>query len=188
METVLPSEFKRMMVLMLEGAPYIIEDLHQSGTAQTKHKLHTRLRHLKSGHVTDRVFADNERVIVGQLETRRVTYSYSQAGTHVFLDATTYDELNLNDERLGDRRWFLKENEEYKALVLDGSFVNIVLPTQIPLKVLETTPPARGGSDNAWKEAKLETGLEIMVPLFIVKGETIWVDTAAKKYAGKQNL
>jgi elongation factor P len=186
METVLPTEFKRMMVLMLEGAPYIIEDSHLSGTAQTKHKLHTRLRHLKTGHVLDRVFAENERVQVAHLETRRVTYSYTQGDMHVFLDSASFDELDLHDQRLGERRWFLKENEEYKALFLDGVLLDVVLPPQVPLQVLDTAPPVRGGSDTAWKEAKLETGLAIMVPLFIAKGETIRVDTASKKYAGKQ--
>jgi elongation factor P len=188
METVLPSEFKRMMVLILEGAPYMIEEFHQSGTAQTKHKLHTRLRHLKTGHMIDRVFAENDRVPVAHLETRRVTYSYSQADMRVFLDAETFEELDLNDERLGERRWFLKENEEYKAMFLDGALLDIVLPPQVPLQVLDTAPPVRGGSDTAWKEARLETGLEIMVPLFIAKGETIRVDTASRKYAGKQTL
>lgn len=185
METVLPSEFKRMMVLILEGAPYIIEEFHQSGTAQTKHKLHTRLRHLKTGHMIDRVFAENERVPVAHLETRRVTYSYSQAGVHAFLDAETFEELDLNDERLGERRWFLKENEEYKALRLDGKLLDIVLPPQIPLKVVDTAAPVRIGLTTSWKEAKLETGLQIMVPLFIANGDIVRVDTAEKKYLGK---
>jgi len=60
------------------------------------------------------------------------------------------------------------------------------MPPQIPLKVLETAAPIRGGSDSAWKEARMETGLQIMVPLFIAKGETIRVDTAGKKYAGRE--
>ena len=54
MQTVLPSEFKRGMVLMLEGAPHVIDELHTSGTAQTRHKLHARLRHLKTGHILER--------------------------------------------------------------------------------------------------------------------------------------
>jgi elongation factor P len=185
MQTVLPSEFKRMMVLMLDGAPYVIEDLHTSGTAQTRHKLHTRLRQIKTGHVIDRVFAENERVATVQLETRHINYSYSQGNSHVFLDAQTFDELDLSDEQLGERRWFLKENEEYKALLLEGKLFDVVLPAQIPLQVVETAPPVRGSSDTAWKEAKLETGLQIMVPLFIAKGETIRVDTAGKKYVGR---
>jgi elongation factor P len=175
-----------MMVLMLDGIPHVIEEFRTSGTAQTRHKLHTRLRQLKTGRIIDRVFADNERVPVAQLETRRATYSYARGDTHVFIDVERFDEFELSNEQLGDRRGFLKENEEYKALLLDGSLLDIVLPPQIPLKVVDTAAPIRGGSDSAWKEAKLETGLQIMVPLFIAKGETIWVDTAGKKYAGRE--
>lgn len=186
MQTALPSEFKRMMVLMLDGVPHVIEDLHTSGTAQTRHKLHTRLRQLKTGHLMERVFAENERVPVVQLESRRVAYSYTKGGLRVFLDAESFEELDLTDEQLGERRWFLKENEEYKAMLLEGKLLDIVLPPQVPLKVVNTAPPIRGGSDNTWKEAKLETGLEIMVPLFIAVGETVRVDTASRKYVGRE--
>jgi len=186
MQTILPSDFKRQMVLMLEGGPHVIEDLHTSGTAQTRHKLHTRLRHLTTGRLTDRVFAESERVPVAPLETRRVTYSYAKADVQVFIDIETFDEFEFSNEQLGERRWFLKENEEYKALRLDGRLLDLVLPPQLPLKVVETAPPTRGGADGAWKEAKLETGLQIMVPLFIAKDDTIRVDTAGKKYLGKE--
>lgn len=186
MQTILPSEFKRQMVLMLDGAPHVIEDLHTSGTAQTRHRLHTRLRHLTNGRLIDRVFAENERVVIAPLETRRVTYSYAQAGTQVFIDAETFEEFEFSNEQLGERRWFLKENEEYKALRLDGRLLDIVLPPQIPLKVMDTAPPGRGGLNASWKEAKLETGLQIMVPLFIATGEIVRVDTAGKKYLGRE--
>jgi elongation factor P len=186
MQTILPSEFKRQMVLMLDGAPHVVEDMHTSGTAQTRHKLHTRLRHLLTGRLIDRVFAENERVVVADLETRPVTYSYAQADGQVFIDAETYDEFEFSNEQLGERRWFLKENAEYKALRLDGKLLDIVLPPQIALKVVDTVPPARGGATAEWKEAKLETGLPIMVPLFIANGEMIRVDTAGKKYLGRE--
>jgi len=186
METILPSEFKRQMVLMLDGAPHVIEDMHTSGTAQTRHKLHTRLRHLTTGRLIDRVFAESERVVVAPLETRRVTFSYAQAETLVFIDTETFDEFEFSNEQLGERRWFLKENEEYKALRLDGRLLDLVLPPQISLKVVDTAPPARGGSNSSWKEAKLETGLLVMVPLFITTGEIIRVDTVGKKYLGRE--
>jgi len=175
-----------MMVLMLDGSPHVVEDMHTSGTAQTRHKLHTRLRHLTTGRLIDRVFAENERVPVAPLETRRVNYSYAKGQTYVFIDADTFNEFEFSNEQIGERRWFLKENEDYKVLLLDGILLDIVVPPQIPLKVVDTPPPARGGLDASWKEAKLETGLNIMVPLFITNGETIRVDTAAKKYAGRE--
>ena len=186
MQTVLPSEFKRQMVLMLDGAPHVVEDMHTSGTAQTRHRLHTRLRHLTTGRLVERVFAENERVVVAPLETRRVTYSYAQAESQVFIDAETYEEIEFSNEQLGERRWFLKENAEYKALRLDGRLLDIVLPPQISLKVVDTTPPARGDLNSSWKEAKLETDLQIMVPRFIANGEMIRVDTAGTKHLGRE--
>ena len=187
MQTVLPAEFKRAMVLMLDNAPHVLEDFHASGTAQTRHKLHARLRNLKTGRLTERTFVENERISVAQLETRTVQFSYKQGDTYSFLDTQSFEELVLSSEQVGERHWFLKENEEYKALFLEGRLLDIVLPPQIPLQVVETAPPVRGGSDSAWKEARLETGLDVMVPLFIAQGEVIRVDTHDRKYAGKSN-
>ena len=104
----------------------------------------------------------------------------------VFSDAETFGEFQFSNEQLGERRWFLKDNEENKALRLDGRLLGLVLPPQSPLKVVDTAPPTRGGPDGAWKEAKLETGLQIMVPRFVANGEMIRVDTAVKKYLGKE--
>lgn len=185
MQTVLPSEFKRGMVLMLDGAPQVIDDFHVSGTAQTKHKLHVRLRQLKSGRFADRQFAENERVPVADLVNRNVTFSYKQGDTYIFLDAETFEELNLAAEQVGERHWFLQENEEYRAFFLDGRALDIALPPQASLKIEDTAPPIRGSADSNWKPARLETGLEIMVPLFLDKGEKVRVDTATRKYAGK---
>jgi len=187
MQTVLPAEFKRGMLLLLDNAPHFLEDFHTSGTAQTRHKLHVRVRNLKTGRIFDRTFAENERVPVGELQHRLVQFSYKQGDTYAFVDTKTFEEMTLPAELAGDRRWFIKENEEYKALFLEGNLIDIVLPPQVVLQVVDTAPPVRGGVDTAWKTAKLETGLEIMVPLFIAKGETIKVDTQQRKYAGKSN-
>jgi elongation factor P len=186
MQTVLPSEFKRGMVLLADGVPQIIDEFHVSGTAQTKHKLHVRLRNLKSGRITERVFAENERVPTAAMQMRRAQFSFQQGDTYAFLDAETYEEYDLTAEQIGERRWFLKENEEYKAMILDGKLLDIVLPPAIALRVVETAPAQRGGSDAAWKEARLETGLEIMLPLFIDRGEAVRVDTQTRKYLGKE--
>jgi elongation factor P len=187
MQTVLPEEFKRGMLLLLDNMPHYLEDFHTSGTAQTRHKLHVRVRNLKTGRVFDRTFAENERVPVGELEHRLVQFSYKQGDTYAFVDTKTFEEMNLPAELAGDRRWFIKENEEYKALFLEGNLIDIVLPPQVVLQVVDTAAPIRGGVDTAWKEAKLETGLEIMVPLFIAKGDLLKVDTQERKYAGKSN-
>jgi elongation factor P len=172
---------------MLDGAPHVIEHCHAPGTAQAKPKMHARLRNLKTGRVIERIFADHERVAVAELETRRVQFSYRQGDTFAFLDAETFDELDLTTGQVGERRWFLKENEEYKALFLEGKCLDIQLPDHVALKVEETAAPQKGGSQAAYKPAKLEGGLEVMVPLFIGPGEIIRVDTHDRKYAGKES-
>ena len=187
MQTVLPEEFKRGMLLLLDNMPHYLEDFHTSGTAQTRHKLHVRLRNLKTGRVFDRTFAENERVPVGQLEHRLVQFSYKQGDTYTFADTKTFEEMTLPAELAGERQWFIKENEEYKALFLEGNLIDIVLPPQVVLQVVDPAAPIRGGVATAWKEAKLETGLEIMVPLFIANGDLLKVDTQERKYAGKSN-
>ena len=176
------------MVLMLDGAPQVLEDFHSSGTAQTKHKLHGRLRHLRSGRVTDHTFPDNERVPVAEFVHHNVSFSYRQGDRFMFMDSVTFEELVLSAEQIGERHWFLKEDEEYKALFLEGKLLDIVLPPTATLQIAETAAPGRGGSDSTWKEAKLDTGLEIMVPLFIAPGEFVRVDTSTQKYVSKESV
>ena len=187
MQTVLPSEFKRGMVLMLEGTPQVLEEFHVTGTAQTRHKLHTRLRNLRSGRLSDHVFNENERVPVAELGYRRVQFSYQQAGTYTFSDVTSFEELELSADLLGDRKFFIKDDVEYRAIFLDSKLVDIALPPSIALRVTDTAPAQGGGTDAAWKPATMETGLETMVPLFVDRGDLIRVDTGSRKYLGKES-
>lgn len=187
MQTILTSEFKRGLVLLLDGVPQMLEEFHVSGTAQTRHKLHARLRHLKTGRIADHTFSEGERVPVADVQHRRVQFSYHDGKDFVFSDVESFEEMSLSAEQIGDRRGFIKENVEYRALLLDGRLLNIVLPPNVTLEVAATDPPVRGGSDTTWKHARLNTGLEIMVPLFIAPGEKIHVDTATRKYAGRES-
>jgi elongation factor P len=187
MQTVLPSEFKRGMVLLLGGVPEVLEEFHISGTAQTKPRLHARLRHLRTGRLTEHTFSESERVPVADAQYRRVQFSYHDGEDYVFSDVETFEELTLSADQIGERRWFIKENEEYRALFIDARLVDITLPPTVTLEVVESAAPIRGGADAAWKPARLDTGLEIMVPLFVAPGEKIRVDTAARKYAGRES-
>ena len=99
MQTVLTSEFKRGMVLLLDGAPQLLEEFHVSGTAQTRHKLHARLRHLKTGRVTDHTFSEGERVPVADVQHRRVQFSYHDGTDYVFSDVESFEEMNHENPR-----------------------------------------------------------------------------------------
>ena len=100
MQTALPADFRRGLVLLLDGVPHVVEELHVSGTAKTKHKLHVQLRNLQNGHVFERTFPDNERVATAELEHRRVSFSYVQGGDFVFLDADKENYLRYYEHAL----------------------------------------------------------------------------------------
>lgn len=185
MTTILSTEFRRGITLMLDGVPHMIESLRTSGTAQTRHKMHVRVRNLNTNRVVERLFAENERVTVADLETRMVQLSYQQDDKLVFTDSETYDEVTMTAAQIGERRGFLKENEAYKAFYLEGKLLDIELPENVALKVAETASPQKGGSQSSYKTAKLEGGLEVMVPLFIGPGDLIRVDTAERTYICK---
>ena len=174
------------MVLVLEGTPHMLEDFHTSGTAQTRHKMHCRLRNLNSNRFVERIFPENERTTIADLLTCEVRLSYMQGEDYVFSDTTTYEELHLSKAQVGERHWFMKEDQECKALFVEGKLQDIVLPLVMALRVTDTAPATKGGTAASWKPAVLETGLEIMVPLFIEKGESVRVDTQARKYLGKE--
>lgn len=186
-QTVLPSEFKRGMVLMLDGAPHVIEEFHIAGTAQTRHRMHARLRRLKGAGMIDRVFNEGERVPVAALEQRFVEFSYQNGEDFVFSDPLSFEELTVSAGQLGDRRQLLREGLECRALRLDGQFLDIVLPPSVSLRIAETAPPIRSGTDSNWKPAILETGVEIMVPLFLNVGDLVRVSTEDRKYGGKDS-
>lgn len=185
MRTILPSEFQPGLVLLLEGAPHTLEEFHTTGTAKTKHRVHARLRNLITGRQMEHSFPEGERVAVAETESRTIQYSYVQGDRYVFLDSQTFEEISLSRDQIGERHWFLKENGEYRAVFIEGRLLDIVLPEHMDLKVIETAPPQRSTQTSAGKTAKLEGGLEIIVPLFIGPGETIRVDTRTRKYAGK---
>lgn len=186
MQTLLPSSFRNGLVLMLEGTPFMIEDFHHTGTAKTKHKMHARMRNLHNGRIIERTFPENETVTVVALEHKTVQFSFRQGSEYVFLDSASFDEVKLTAEQIGDRHRFLRDNDEYKAVFVEGKFLDIQLPDHVALKVEQTAPPQRGGQQSTFKTATLEGGLEIMVPLFIAQGEVVKVDTRTGKYLGKE--
>lgn len=185
MQMVAPSQLKHGMVLMLEGAPHVIEDAYHVGAAQAKTKTHARMRNLSTGRLVERTLADNEHLATAEVDHRTVQFSYRQGDVFFFIDARTFDTLELSAGRVGDRQAFLKEDQEYRAFFLNGELLDIEMPEYVPVKVVETAAPQRSAQQSTYKEAKLEGGLETMVPLFIATGDVIRVDTRNRKYVGK---
>jgi len=187
MQTLLPEELKPGMVLMLDNTPHRVEDSYVTGSAKTQHKTHFKVRNLTTGHVSEPILPQSVRIPVVDAQHRNIQFSYKNGDEFVFTDSRTYDEFTLSAVQLGERQGFITEEQEYRAVLLDGKIVDIVLPDHVALKVVDTTPPQRRAMTSALKTAKLQGGLEVLVPLFIGNGDVIQVDTTTRRYVGKES-
>ena len=113
-------------------------------------------------------------------------YLYADGDEFHFMDSKTFDQTQLTRESLGKSVNFLKEQSEYKILFFEGNPISIDLPAAVELKVTESEPAVKGDSvSNMTKNAVVETGLSVRVPLFIKEGEMIKIDTGTGEYLGR---
>jgi elongation factor P len=177
------TDFRKGLKVKIEGEPYIIVDFQHARTAQRRAFVRTKLKNLKTGAVLEKTFASGETFEEPDFEEKSMQYLYSSEKEYVFMDSKTYEQITLSQEQLGDSRWYLKENEEYRILFFEGNPLNLDLPTSVVLKIASTEPAVKGDSvTNITKNATLETGLKVKVPLFIKEGELIKVDTRTGEY------
>lgn len=143
----------------------------------------TKTRNLITGAVTETSYNPNAKFPTAHVERREMQYSYNDGDLYYFMDTETYEQVPLNESDLGESFKFVKENEMVKVLSYKGNVFGIEIPNFVVLQVVETEPGFKGNTaTNTLKPAKLETGAEIRVPLFINEGEMIRIDTRTEEY------
>ena len=115
-------------------------------------------------------------------------YLYTDGEMFHFMDSKTYEQTALTADQIGDSKGYLQENVEYRILSFEGNPISINMPPAVVLKVVEAEPGVKGDSvSNLTKNAVLETGLQVKVPLFIKVGEAIKIETSSGKYLERAN-
>jgi len=115
-----------------------------------------------------------------------MSYLYRDGADYVFMDMETYDQMSFSLEVVDDLMLFIKENDEVQVTFYEGNALQAVPPPTVTLKVTETEPSIKGATAAAqYKQATLETGLQIAIPSFVVQGESVLVDTVKCEYAGR---
>ncbi len=143
----------------------------------------TKLRNMLTGGVVDKTFKSGEKIEPADLETRQMQYLYPEGEHRVFMDTSSYEQMHLSTEQLGDNAFYLLDGTMVEILLWQGRAIDITPPTFVELKVVETEPGFKGDtSSGTTKHAKLETGLTVNVPLFINEGDTLKVDTRTAAY------
>ncbi len=180
------NDLKNGMVLNLDGQLWSVVWFQHHKPGKGGAVVRTKLKSVLSGKVVDRTFNADVKVDIAQVDKRDVQYLYHDGSSYVFMDTATYDQLPLSEDVVGDAKDYLLDNGEAMVAVNDGQPLYIELPASVELTVEYTEPGLQGDrSSGGTKPARLETGKQIQVPLFITSGEKVKVDTRDGSYLGR---
>lgn len=183
---VLASQLRSGMAIRFEGQTYkVISAQYHPGQGKMGGVTHARLKNLTSGTFWEHSFRADLKLDDIAVERQNLEYLYSDGDQSFFMDPQTFDQLGIPNRVIGEQNRFLKPEMLLPVEFVDGQPVSVLFPEYVEIEVSNTAPPAHGQQDNTWKSAKLENGLETMVPQFIKTGDVIRLDVATLKYVDR---
>ncbi len=182
------NDFRTGVTIELDGSVWrVVEFLHVKpgkGSAFVR----TKLKNAQTGNVVERTFRAGETVPQANIEKRTMQHTYKDGDEYVFMDMETYEETRISPDQIGDRIKYIKEEMEVNIVFWNDQVIDVDLPTSVILEVTDTDPGVKGDTATGGsKPATVETGAQVMVPLFISIGEKIKVDTRDGSYLGREN-
>lgn len=180
------NDLRKGNAIRHEGDVCLVLELQRVKPGKGGAFIQTTLRNLRNDRSFQIRFSSTETVEIVPLFRRKLEYSYRDASGYVFIDSETFDQITMPEELSLPYRNYLVEGTDYDVVFSDKTPVQIELPASVNLKVIESPEWVKGDSaTNVRKPVKLETGLELNVPLFIKEGEVIKVDTRTGDYIGR---
>jgi len=177
------AELKAGMVIRIEGQVYrVLEIAAKAGAAQLGGVVKTRLSNVRSGRLWETHFRPLERFEEVELERHMMEFLFAEGDTYTFMRPDTFEQIEVPGTILGLGATFLQPGMELPIEFYEGEPISAVLPEVAEARVASTAPPSRGQQDSTWKEARLENGVSIRVPLFIAPGEVVRVAVATGQY------
>ncbi|MEZ5119260.1 MAG: elongation factor P [Candidatus Nanopelagicales bacterium] len=180
------NDLKNGLVLNLDGQLWSVVEFQHVKPGKGGAFVRTKLKNVLSGKVVDKTFNAGVKVETANVDKRAMSYLYSDGDDYIFMDATTYDQIPVSAATVGDAVKYLLENQEAIVALHDGTPLYVELPASVELVIEYTEPGLQGDrSTGGTKPARLETGAEVAVPLFLENGEKIKVDTRDGSYLGR---
>ena len=177
------GEFRNGVTFEMDGQVMQVVEFQHVKPGKGAAFVRTRLKNAMTGAVLERTFSPTDKYPEARIETKEMTYSYSDGELYYFMDNETYDQIPLNHEQVEDAIDFIKENDTVTVRSYKGKVFNVEPPFFVELEVTETEPGFKGDTaTGTTKPAVLETGYHIAVPLFVNQGDKIRVDTRTGEY------
>jgi elongation factor P len=180
------NDLKNGLVLNLEGQLWQVQEFQHVKPGKGPAFVRTTLKQIPSGKIVDKTFNAGTKVETANVDRRNMTYLYKEGDDFVFMDTDTYDQIPVGPGVVGDAAKFLLENSDATVAQHDGKVLYVELPASVELTITYTEPGLQGDrSSGGTKPATVETGAQVLVPLFIDNGEKIKVDTRDGKYLSR---
>ncbi len=180
------NDLKNGMVLKLDGQLWQVMWFQHHKPGKGGAVVRTKLRAVESGKTVDKTFNADVKVEVASVDKRTMQYLYNDGTSYVFMDNSTFEQLEIDPAIVGDSKNFLLENGEAVVATNEDRVLYIEMPASVELEITYTEPGVVGDSATGrTKPATVETGHEIQVPLFIIQGERVKVDTRDSSYLGR---
>lgn len=176
-------DMRKGRAVIYNGDIYTVKEASHVAKGNKRSYISAKLKNLKTGQILDERFNVDDRIEVPFVESKEYEYLYEEGDDIVVMDTTTYDQIHVSKELLGDQMLFLKSNEKVTCSLHEGAVILVELPHVVELVIADTPPVVKGATvTNQPKDATLETGARVRVPAFIEPGETIRVDTRSGEY------
>lgn len=180
------NDLKPGQTIVVDKDLYVVLDISQNKTARSAMVVKAKVRNLRTGSNIELSWGGGEKVTPALVEKRDMQYLYDSGDSFVFMDNETYDQIEIPSDRLSWEKQFMKPEDTVSITSYEGEILGVSLPDKVTLKVVEAEPAVKGDTaTSAQKNAVLETGFEVKVPLFINQDEMIVINTNDGKYAGR---
>lgn len=180
------NDFKTGMTIKVDSNIYQVMEFQHVKPGKGAAFVKAKLKNLRTGSTVEITFNSSTKVEPARIERREMQYLYSQNDSYCFMNMETYEQVELSSKAIGDGTKYLKENTNVYLTFYEGELLGVDFPDKIELEVTQTEPAVKGNTtSSAMKDATLENGLVVKVPLFINEGETILVTTADGKYSSR---
>ncbi|MCP1101749.1 elongation factor P [Aequitasia blattaphilus] len=180
------GDFKNGLTVNIEGTVYQIMDFQHVKPGKGAAFVRTKLKDIINGGVVEKTFRPSEKFDTAHIERQEMQYLYSDGDLFHFMDTESYEQIAVNQDTVGDSLKFVKENENVKVISYQGSVFSIEPPITVELAIIETEPGFKGDTaQGATKPAIVETGAQVMVPLFVEQGDMLKIDTRTGEYLSR---
>ena len=180
------NDLKNGMVLNIDGQLWTVIDFQHVKPGKGPAFVRTKLKNVLSNKTVDKTFNAGTKVETATVDKRTMQYLYNDGSSYVFMDTSSYEQIEVSPETVGNAKNFMLENQDAIVATHEGRVLFIELPASVELLIQYTEPGLQGDrSSGGTKPATLETGHSINVPLFITTGEKVKVDTRDSSYLGR---